>query len=303
MALQDILGFWKCLFVPESMNAQDNEAATQIWSILLDDGEPAKVHCRERYQRLLFSIVNGREALLDQEIVQGLHHIASKLGISITESKLRDIMYRVHSMRSQAMDPEIQDGSRVLLQRFTKSDLNKKKVSELKNIANGRGLSPSGTKKELIERIMASFTSAGISSKHSVTHVLPKGSASLILILDHQLQEFPWEAMTVVGICGGVTRMPSLELLLKNTSQLVTADSSAAVVRNDRVRFLLNPEGDLRSTQTQLSPVLEDGESRFGWQGIVGRIPEPYEMRCVLVCTGGMKFPTDIVCVFVDHIY
>lgn len=286
--LQDIFGFWKCLFVPQSMNTQETEAAIQIWSILVRDGELIPEQRRERHQQLLFSVINAHEALLEEEIAEGLNHIAAKLGISITESRLRNIMDRVRSLRSESNEPDIQDGSSAVSKgigrTYSKIELSKMKVSELRDLAVGQGLRASGTKKDLIERLIALFTSASIPSKQSASRVLSKPNTSLILILDHRLQEFPWEAMDIMGHCGGVTRMPSLELLLKNTIQLISADQSAAAVRCDRVRFLVNPEGDLRSTQTQLGPVLEDGEVRFGWQGIVGRIPEPNEMRCVSPC-------------------
>lgn len=103
---------------------------------------------------------------------------------------------------------------------------------------------------------------------------------STILILNHQLQQFPWEGMDIMGRSSGVTRMPSLDLTMQNARYVMQSrTSSYSSIRRDRVRFLLNPAGDLKATQNQLGPVLEGGVTTYGWEGIVGEAPDPDKLR------------------------
>lgn len=152
-------------------------------------------------------------------------------------------------------------------------------VGEVKQLLAAEGLSTDGLKKVLVARLTAARDAALVDRMRSSTGRCGGGSNadfSTILILNHQLQQFPWEAMDVMSLSSGVTRMPSLDLIVQNAK-------SYSPVRRDRVRYLLNPAGDLKSTQHQLGPILEDGATSFGWEGIVGEVPDPEKLRNYLL--------------------
>uniref|UniRef100_M4B6W9 separase n=1 Tax=Hyaloperonospora arabidopsidis (strain Emoy2) TaxID=559515 RepID=M4B6W9_HYAAE len=145
------------------------------------------------------------------------------------------------------------------------------KVGEVRQLLAAEGLSTDGSKKAMIERLNAVRTAA-FSDDHRLPMKPSVNCFSAILILHHELQQFPWEGMDVMGHSSGVTRMPSLDLILQNAK-------CSRFVRRDRVQFLLNPAGDLRSTQHQLGPILADGATVYGWGGTVGEVPDPDELR------------------------
>ena len=83
------------------------------------------------------------------------------------------------------------------------------------------------------------------------------GSRHLVLILDEDLQEFPWEAMPALSD-RSVSRMPSPAMLRAalQGAALERDGSGGAVVRADSSKcfFVVNPSGDLDHTQVKPEP-------------------------------------------------
>jgi hypothetical protein len=128
----------------------------------------------------------------------------------------------------------------------------------------------------LVTMIRASSESSELSCQHQ--------TSSTILVLHHRLEKFPWEGLDVLRE-RSVTRMPSIELILQNAGQaeaVQTRESNVngtAIVDPANVSFLLNPAGDLKSTQNNLEPIFRRGEADQGWRGVVGEAPDEDWMR------------------------
>lgn len=98
-----------------------------------------------------------------------------------------------------------------------------------------------------------------------------------ILILDKELQMFPWESMDFLrGL--PISRLPSLQCL---NERLIQHDITKQKLTIDRqnVSYILNPVGDLKSTQTTFEPLFT---SMPGWSGISNRDPTEGEFEKAL---------------------
>lgn len=99
-----------------------------------------------------------------------------------------------------------------------------------------------------------------------------------ILILDKALHVFPWESMPCMDRLA-VSRLPSLGCLRDRISKQQKAPIEGPeghyIDRNNGT-FILNPEGDLKATQTTFQAPLEALPS---WTGITNRAPSEEEMR------------------------
>ncbi|KAJ5562375.1 hypothetical protein N7535_003172 [Penicillium sp. DV-2018c] len=95
-----------------------------------------------------------------------------------------------------------------------------------------------------------------------------------ILILDKALHLFPWESLPCLQgypVC----RVPSLECLRDRILKFTTSPSGTTVPRTSG-SYVLNPTGDLRTTQT----TFEQDLSRFtSWNAVVQREPTEDEFR------------------------
>jgi separase len=95
-----------------------------------------------------------------------------------------------------------------------------------------------------------------------------------VLVLDKALHLFPWESLPCLQEYP-VCRVPSLECLRDRVLQF-RSSSSGATVKRESGAYVLNPTGDLRSTQT----TFEQDFSRFkSWNAIVQREPTEDEFR------------------------
>ncbi|KAI9645919.1 separin protein [Ciborinia camelliae] len=99
-----------------------------------------------------------------------------------------------------------------------------------------------------------------------------------ILILDKALHIFPWESLPCMeGLA--VSRLPSLGCLRDRISkqQKTTSEGPEGhyIDRNNGA-YILNPEGDLKTTQTTFQAPLEALPS---WSGITNRAPSEEEMK------------------------
>ncbi|MBW0461348.1 hypothetical protein O181_001063 [Austropuccinia psidii MF-1] len=108
----------------------------------------------------------------------------------------------------------------------------------------------------------------------------------LFLILDKQLHGFPWEVLpTLLG--HSVSRIPSLSFL---RDRLVHNDESIPtplLLDVTRTSYILNPSGDLSSTQSQFETWLEANQA---WNGIKGRPPSSEEVKQALLSKNLMLY-------------
>ncbi|KAI1317841.1 hypothetical protein EDD11_007643 [Mortierella claussenii] len=117
--------------------------------------------------------------------------------------------------------------------------------------------------------------------------------AHVILILDKHLQMFPWESCPVLRE-EAVSRVPSMYFLRDrilqqkhHLAQSSIGDASLTdlnrsrewqdlEVNPQRTYYVLNPGGDLKSTEEEFKDYVESQE---GWEGIVGRAP--MDLECI----------------------
>ncbi|CAI5712629.1 unnamed protein product [Hyaloperonospora brassicae] len=270
VSMQETLGFWRCLLVG---GPSTPDRIQRCWEILVSSKQ-GPTRLVERNQTLLCAIADSQQSLSDCEVIDGLKHIAAEIGAPVSDSAVREAL-RV--LRSERTDTRSNSSKAALstLAKLSTERLARMKVGEVRQHLAAEGLSTDGSKKAMIERLIAA-RAAALSDEYLLPMKRSHGDTdnpfSTILILHHELQQFPWEGMDVMGHSSGVTRMPSLELILENAK-------CSPLVRRDRVHFVLNPAGDLRSTEHQLGPIVADGVTAYGWEGTVGKAPDPDELR------------------------
>lgn len=104
-----------------------------------------------------------------------------------------------------------------------------------------------------------------------------------ILILDKALHSFPWESLDCLrGF--SVSRIPSLHCLRERLVEMNKQEVGKAPVpgfsaRKDSGTFILNPSGDLKSTQTTFQTSLS---SLSNWTDITQRTPSEEEFKQAL---------------------
>jgi separase len=104
----------------------------------------------------------------------------------------------------------------------------------------------------------------------------PSGSC-LLLILDENLQRFPFEGMSCfqgLAIC----RQPSIPFLVAKLVELSGGNQfeyQAALADLDRVSYILDPESNLPGTVKRLQPFLDELEQKLEvkWESVVGEAP------------------------------
>ncbi|KAL4169809.1 hypothetical protein KRP22_010721 [Phytophthora ramorum] len=271
LCMQETLGFWRCLLV-KNTNMYSGQVVQSCWNILASS-KLGSIRLAERNLTLLSAVTDAQYWLSDSEVIDALHHIAAEIEAPMPDSIAQEILQLIRSAGQHSTEA-IDSGHVSNLSKLSTERIAKLKVSEVKQLLVTEGLSTDGLKKVLVGRLIAARDAALL---EELTLQARGGSqeCSTILILNHQLQQFPWEGMDVMGSSTGVTRMPSLDLILQNAGRA----SPVTRVRRNRVRFLLNPAGDLKSTQNQLGPILEGGTTTYGWEGVVGEIPDPDELR------------------------
>lgn len=100
----------------------------------------------------------------------------------------------------------------------------------------------------------------------------------LFLILDKHLHGFPWEVLpTLLG--HSVSRIPSLSFLRDRLRDDQVTLTVPPTIDPSRTTYILNPSGDLASTQSKFEDWLEDQPT---WNGIKGRPPSSEEMKHAL---------------------
>ena len=106
----------------------------------------------------------------------------------------------------------------------------------------------------------------------------------VILILDSEVQDLPWECLPCLRECRqAMSRVPSLPFL----HCLWTAHSSSHAsvltkgVAQDNVYYVLNPDKSLRNTEQKMMEVLKKG-TYSSWEGVVGEAPEKQQLTRAL---------------------
>ena len=123
-----------------------------------------------------------------------------------------------------------------------------------------------------------------------------RGRASLqedqhvFLVLNRCLQEIPWESLPILR-GRSVSRIPNVDFLVdrlefarrRDQSTGPNSDQYEGRTRLDlsSTYYILNPSGDLESTERRFSPWLRSMRD-VGWDGIIGRIPSEQEFTHAL---------------------
>ncbi|PLW08516.1 hypothetical protein PCANC_18311 [Puccinia coronata f. sp. avenae] len=109
----------------------------------------------------------------------------------------------------------------------------------------------------------------------------------LFLILDKHLHGFPWEVMPIL-MGRSVSRIPSLSFLRDRLGENHrTTGMKDISVDPTRTSYILNPSGDLTSTQHKFESWLE---SRPTWNGVKGRSPSSEEVKQALLSSNLMLY-------------
>ncbi|EGG06631.1 uncharacterized protein MELLADRAFT_36075, partial [Melampsora larici-populina 98AG31] len=109
----------------------------------------------------------------------------------------------------------------------------------------------------------------------------------LFLILDKNLQGFPWEVLPHLR-GHSISRIPSLSFLRDRLLALGELTSpSNMTVDATRTAYILNPSGDLISTQTMFETWLGGHQ---GWNGIKNRSPSTEEVKQGLATSNLMLY-------------
>ncbi|EME48667.1 hypothetical protein DOTSEDRAFT_84234 [Dothistroma septosporum NZE10] len=120
----------------------------------------------------------------------------------------------------------------------------------------------------------------------------------LILVLDRRLQAFPWESLPCLEKVS-VSRMDSMqslrERIITMRQQVQTAKDTQhnryAVSRSSGT-YILNPGGDLKSTESTLAPELAQiiNTEGAGWKSIVRRAPNEDEFKSALTSASTLLY-------------
>lgn len=111
--------------------------------------------------------------------------------------------------------------------------------------------------------------------------------APILLVLDHAVQALPWESSFLMmeqegasgdDSCSEFYRVPSLPVALSCHSD-PSASVSPATKSFDSTYYVINPSGDLVSTQESFEAWFKN---LAGWSGVSGRVPTPDELGTAL---------------------
>lgn len=94
------------------------------------------------------------------------------------------------------------------------------------------------------------------------TNEISEEAGHIVLVLDRETQKLPWESIPALR-GKSVTRIPNWGMLRDRLKGKREADQTS-------VYYVVNPEGDLRSTQETFGPYVK---AENGWQGVIGEAP------------------------------
>ncbi|RVX74674.1 hypothetical protein B0A52_01801 [Exophiala mesophila] len=103
----------------------------------------------------------------------------------------------------------------------------------------------------------------------------------VVLILDKQLQAFPWESLPCMR-SRSVSRMPSLKATWTRLESMRKQGkhNQGLVASSAKGMFILNPSSDLKSTQETFQPIFERQLSHF--KGIINKVPSEADFENAL---------------------
>ncbi|KAI5309250.1 hypothetical protein KEM55_003681 [Ascosphaera atra] len=96
-----------------------------------------------------------------------------------------------------------------------------------------------------------------------------------IIVLDKELHGFPWESMEFLK-GQSISRVPSLSCV---TARLAWMQERKTSLDREKVSYVLNPGGDLKSTQANFESLFSPMP---GWTGITNRSPSETEFESAL---------------------
>ncbi|KAL4941194.1 hypothetical protein BDV06DRAFT_223349 [Aspergillus oleicola] len=109
----------------------------------------------------------------------------------------------------------------------------------------------------------------------AVSHEAQQRPNSTVLVLDKSLHLFPWESLPCLkGL--PVCRVPSLECLRDRVLQFRAQKKTGLGIDRRKGTYMLNPTGDLQTTQNTFEKDLANLE---GWTGVVNRQPSEEEFK------------------------
>ena len=177
----------------------------------------------------------------------------------------------------------------VVVEALDESVLMKWTVKKLRAELRSRQLKVSGKKSELVARLLTTTTAtdtttttaaattatttitttaaatdttttttAAAATTATTTTTSSCGSGSVILVLSEELQRLPWESIPLLRN-RSVTRCPSIDFILSRC-----CSSSSKYIRCDNISYVLNPEGNLSSTQSTMLPLFQ----QYNWKPI-----------------------------------
>ncbi|KAF7197162.1 Separin [Pseudocercospora fuligena] len=118
-------------------------------------------------------------------------------------------------------------------------------------------------------------------------------SAHLTLILDRRLQAFPWESLPCLENAS-VSRVDSMLTLRERLTQMRSQGAATGeyTVSRRSGSYVLNPSGDLKSTQAALSPELEKLAVRAGhtWKSFVNQVPTEEDFKSALTTSSSLLY-------------
>ncbi|ETI25937.1 hypothetical protein G647_02714 [Cladophialophora carrionii CBS 160.54] len=121
----------------------------------------------------------------------------------------------------------------------------------------------------------------GLHAYHDATRLDCDKDDHTILVLDKELQAFPWESLPCLR-GHAVSRMPSLGAIWKRlgTMSEQSPASEAYKIRKTNGAYILNPSSDLKSTQETFGQIFQD--QLPGYKAIINRPPEAGEFETAL---------------------
>ncbi|KIW65584.1 hypothetical protein PV04_07830 [Phialophora macrospora] len=116
---------------------------------------------------------------------------------------------------------------------------------------------------------------------HDATPLAGDKHDHLILVLDKELQLFPWESLPCLR-GQAVSRMPSLGAIWERLETMSerSPTSEAYMIRKSNGAYILNPSSDLKSTQDTFGQLFQN--QLPGYKAIVNRPPEAGEFETAL---------------------
>ncbi|KAK4635102.1 Separin [Fulvia fulva] len=122
--------------------------------------------------------------------------------------------------------------------------------------------------------------------------------AHLILVLDRRLQAFPWESLPCFEHVS-VSRMDSMHSLRDRIIAMRQQVQASKLTEQDRYivprssgTYIVNPGGDLKSTESILTPELSQlaASEGSGWKSIVRHAPSEDEFKSALSSTSTLLY-------------